>query len=210
VVEQPIVYGAAYSVYVRTVRLTLWAKSVPYRLVDVDVFAPGGPPPEHFRRHPFGRIPAFEHGPVKLYETAPICRYVEEAFAGSRLQPTTPAGRAVMGQAIAIMDHYAYRSMVWGVYVERVDKPKQGSPPDLDRIATAREQARLCLRALDALAPDADWIAGAELTLADLHAVPMFALFMLTPDAEELMRPHERLSAWWTRLSQHVRPAGVI
>ena len=57
--SQPVVFGAAYSVYVRTVRLTLAEKDVPYRLVEVDVFAEGGPPREHFARHPFGRIPAF-------------------------------------------------------------------------------------------------------------------------------------------------------
>ena len=31
--EQPILYGASYSVYVRAVRLTLAEKGVPYTLV---------------------------------------------------------------------------------------------------------------------------------------------------------------------------------
>jgi glutathione S-transferase len=85
----PIVYGAAYSVYVQAVRLTLWAKQVPYELVEVDVFAAGGPPPEHLARHPFGRIPAFKHNGLQLYETAPICRYIDESFEGPQLQPPT-------------------------------------------------------------------------------------------------------------------------
>ena len=171
---------------------------------------PEAPPREHLERHPFGRIPAFEHGSLKLYETAPICRYIDEAFAGPQLQPSTPAARAVMGQAISIMDNYAYRSMVWGVYVECVDKPQRGLPPDLDRIAAAREQTRVCLNALDRLASSGEWLAGSELTLADLHAAPMFALFMKTPDAHEMIPQHTRLATWWRRIGAYLDPARVI
>jgi hypothetical protein len=55
--EQPIVFGAPYSAYVRAVRLVLEEKGVDYDLVPVDIFASGGPPPEHKARHPFGKIP---------------------------------------------------------------------------------------------------------------------------------------------------------
>ena len=34
----PVLFGAAYSVYVRIVRLALAEKRVPYRLHEVDVF----------------------------------------------------------------------------------------------------------------------------------------------------------------------------
>jgi glutathione S-transferase len=49
----PIVYGAAYSVYVRAVRLALEEKGAAYRLEEVDVFARGRPPASHLERHPF-------------------------------------------------------------------------------------------------------------------------------------------------------------
>ena len=38
---EPIVFGAAYSVYVRAVRLALVEKGVPYRLEEIDIFAEG-------------------------------------------------------------------------------------------------------------------------------------------------------------------------
>jgi len=90
----PVLYGAAYSVYVRAVRLALAEKGVACRLVEVDVFAPGGPPPEHLARHPFGKIPAFEHDGFRLYEAGAISRYVDEAFEGPPLQPARPRERA--------------------------------------------------------------------------------------------------------------------
>jgi glutathione S-transferase len=49
--DHPIVFGAPYSVYVRAARLALEEKGVPYELVPVDIFASGGPSPEHKARH---------------------------------------------------------------------------------------------------------------------------------------------------------------
>jgi glutathione S-transferase len=67
-VGHPIVFGAPYSVYVRAVRLALEEKGIRYEVVPVDIFASGGAPPEHMARHPFGKIPAFEHAGFRLYE----------------------------------------------------------------------------------------------------------------------------------------------
>ena len=102
--SHPIVFGAPYSVYVRAVRLALEEKGVPYELVPVDIFAPGGPSPEHRERHPFGKIPALEHAGFRLYEAGATTRYVDEAFPGPRLQPEEPRSRARMNQIIGILD----------------------------------------------------------------------------------------------------------
>jgi glutathione S-transferase len=59
--ENPRVFGADYSVYVRIVRLCLIEKGVEYELTPVDIVAKEGPPQSYLAKHPFGRIPAFEH-----------------------------------------------------------------------------------------------------------------------------------------------------
>lgn len=207
---RPVVFGAVYSVYVKAVRLTLWAKQVPYDLVEVDVFGASGVPLEYLSRHPFGRIPSFEHGDFRMYETAPICRYIDEAFSGPQLQPSTPSSRAHMGQAISIMDSYAYRSLVWGIYVERIDQPQRGLAPALAKIEAARQLGKTCLGALESLTHKSEWLAGDTMSLADLHAAPMFALFMKTPDARELMEPNKRLASWWARISEAAIPAQIL
>ena len=89
-----IVFGAAYSVYVRIVRLALEEKGVPYRLEEIDIFAEGGPPADYLARHPFARIPAFEHEGFCLFEAAAITRYVDEAFDGPALMPQDAKMRA--------------------------------------------------------------------------------------------------------------------
>jgi glutathione S-transferase len=200
------VFGAAYSVYVRSVRLTLAEKGVDYTLEEVDVFAPGGPPPAHFHRQPFGRIPAFEHrrpqDVISLYETSAIVRYIDEAFAGPRLQPDDAVARARMNQLISILDGYAYRTLVWDIYVQRVSRPAEGKPTDEHVIAQALPMARTCLRAVEDLMQDGPWLAGPALTLADLHAAPMFAYFVKTAEAADLLAPHAKLRDWWGRLAE--------
>jgi glutathione S-transferase len=87
-------YGLGRSVYTRIARLALEEKGVGYTLEEVEIFGPDGAPPEHLERHPFGRIPALEHAGFVLYETVAITRYIDEAFAGPRLQPEDVIARA--------------------------------------------------------------------------------------------------------------------
>jgi glutathione S-transferase len=199
--DKPIVFGAPYSVYVQAVRLALEEKGVAYELVPVDIFAPGGPPADHMNRHPFGKIPAFEHEGFRLYEAGAVTRYIDETFTGPSLQPADPRSRARMSQIISILDSYAYRTLVWDIYVERVARPATGSAPDEARIAAALPKAEVCLSALAELMGEEPWLAGPTLSLADLHAAPMFALFRLSPEGQQLLRRHDRLVTWWDRVS---------
>jgi glutathione S-transferase len=194
--DRPIVFGAAYSVYVRAVRLALHEKGVAYEQVEVDVFAPGGPPAAHFARHPFGRIPAFEHDGFRLYESTAIERYVDAAFNGPPLQPTEPRAQARMQQVQSMLDGYCYRTLVWDIFVERVRAPARGREPDEARIAAALPRAETCLRALAEIGGTGPWLAGPTLTLADLHAAPMFAYFRIAPEGATMIARYPRIAAW--------------
>ena len=185
--DKPMLFGEPYSVYVRAVRLALEEKNVAYELVPVDIFKPGGPPPEHYARHPFGKIPAFEHAGFRLYEAGAITRYVDEAFPGPRLQPEHPRARARMNQIISILDSYAYPALVWDIYVERVSRPASGAAPDEQRIAASLPRAEVCLAVISGLMDEAPWLAGKSISLADLHAAPMLGCV--------LMRSHPRPDA---------------
>ncbi len=158
--------------------------------------APGGPPADYARRHPFGRIPAFEHEGFRLYEAGAISRYVDEAFPGPTLQPTQPKLRARMNQVISVLDSYAYRTLVWDIFVERVRAPQQGRQTDEQRVHAALPVAGKCLDALQDIKGDGPCLCGAELSLADLHAAPMFAYFVLAPEGTALMAAHADLHGW--------------
>ena len=189
----------------RIARLALVEKGVAYRLEEVDIFAEGGPPADYLARQPFGRIPAFEHDGFRLYESGAITRYVDEAFPGPALQPAAPKARARVNQAISILDSYAYRPLVWDIFVERVRAPQNGRVTDEARIAAALPRAEICLAALEALMAAGPWLAEPALTLADLHAAPIFAYAVLAPEGRDLLARHEALRRWWERMA--LRPS---
>jgi glutathione S-transferase len=199
---KPRLYGAPYSVYVRSARLALEEKGVAYDLVPVDIFAAGGPPPEHLTRHPFGRIPAFEHEDFTLYETGAIARYVDETYEGPPLQPACPRRRARMNQAIGILDSYGYRTLVWDIFVERVRATANGRTADEAKIADALPRARTCLQALAAIMGDGAWLIGDALTLADLHALPMLTYFALAPEGRTLLGECSPVARWLERMRE--------
>jgi glutathione S-transferase len=193
---RPVLFGASYSVYVRAVRLVLHEKGVAYDHVGVDVFAASGPPETYLARHPFGRIPAFEHDGFRLYESTAIERYIDAVFDGPPLQPAEPRAQARMNQALSVLDSYCYRTLVRGIFVERVRAPAAGRAPDEERIDAMLPHAETCLRALAEIGGAGPWLAGPTLTLADLHAAPMFVYFRMASEGAAAIARHPRIARW--------------
>jgi glutathione S-transferase len=197
-----VLYGWSRSVYTRIARLVLEEKGVAYALHEVEIFGPSGVPAEHLARHPFGRIPVLAHGELEFYETAAICRYIDETFPGPSLQPPTPTARARMAQVIGILDSYAYRPMVWGVFVQRVGRPLRGDTADEGVVAAALKQVATVLDALASLQGQEPYLAGSSLTLADLHAYPMLKYLSLTSEGSAALAARPQFREWLTHINQ--------
>ena len=194
---KPILYGADYSVYVRIARMALEEKGVSYELVPLDIFAADGIPAWYLERHPFGRIPAFEHDGFRLFETSAIARYVDDAFDGPALQPADAHGRARMSQIIGMLDAYGYRAMVWDVAVERLEKAE----PDWALIASGLAQAETVLKVLRSVKAQGPWLLGDQLTLADLHAAPIIAYFVKVTQGRDLLARFADMRDWYARVA---------
>ncbi|WP_349961261.1 glutathione S-transferase family protein [Rhizobium sp. ZPR3] len=198
--SKPRLFGADYSVYVRICRLALLEKNVDYDLVPVDIFASESASATYLERQPFGKIPSFEHDDFRLYETGAIARYVDDAFPGSALQPAEPRKRARMNQIISIADAYVYPYLVWGMYVELAAKPARGEQPDESRVALSRAKAAICLKALSELLGTGLWLAGDDLTLADLYVAPMLDYFLMLPEGRKTLVEIPNLWEWQQRM----------
>lgn len=202
-----ILHGAGYSVYVRIARLALIEKGIAHEHREVDIFAEGGPPPDHLERHPFGKIPALEHDGFVLYETTAICRYADEAFDGPALMPDDTRDRARAAQVVAMLDSYGYPSMVWQVFVPLSTDGKDEGHPDLEVVALGMERASIVLSELERMIEEGRVLDGRRIGLADLHAVPILAYFMATEPGRESVARHPRLSAWVAAMRE--RPSVV-
>lgn len=199
-VSEPSLFGASCGVYVRIVRLALAEKGVAYRLIERKSPAcDGAADPAD---HAFGRIPAFEHDGFLLHETGAITRYIDEGFVGPALQPSSARGRARMHEIISLLDNYAYQTLVWDIFVERVRAAFEGRRPDHARIAAALPLAETCLDALVDLLADGPYLGGERISLADLHAAPMMIYAHMAPEGAALLNARPALQTWLTRIGR--------
>jgi len=196
---KPTLYGPGYSTYTRAARLAMEEKGVDYVLVEVD-FIGSGMTDEHLARQPFGKVPAFEHDGLMLYETQAIERYVDEAFDGPSLQPSTPADRARMTQIISIIDSYTYPRTVGDLVIQRLVQPMLGGTADESIIEAALPEVDKSMRELERMLGDQEYLAGRALSLADLHLAPIFAYFVDTPESKGILENKPNLNAWWQRV----------
>jgi glutathione S-transferase len=198
--SKPTLYGPAFSTYVRSARLALEEKGVDYDLVEID-FLQGPMPAEQIERHPFARVPAFEHDGFQLYETTAICRYVDEAFDGPSLQPGNVQERARMNQIISILDNYTYPCTVGQLVIQRLVMPMLGNDPDESAIAAALPEIDTCMTTIAALRGNNTFLAGNQLSLADLHFAPIYDYFKNTPESGPILDKTPGLGDWWNEMS---------
>ena len=198
----PVIYGADYSTYVRTARLTFEEKPAEYRLEHVHFLAGEAQQPGHLRRHPFGKVPAFEHDGLTLYETDAIIRYVDQVFPGRRLQPDDPRRAARMNQIIGIIESYGWPSIIGKVVWQRLIVPMtEKREGDETIVRDGKPTATLCLSEIERIKGQDAFLAGPEISLADLFLAPIFTYLMMTPDAPELLKDCSGLQTWWAEIS---------
>src|SRR5271166_2746389 len=193
-----IVRGIPGSPYVRAALLTLEEKGAKYEFAAM---APGTLKQQpHLSRHPFGRIPAFEHDGWMLYETQAIMRYVDAVVLGPRLQPEEPRAAARMNQLMGITDWYVMPQVSAPITRNRVVAPRFNRPADEDTIAKAIPNARVCIAEIGRLLDGHPWLAGEEISLADLLLAPHLSMFAQAPEGAQILQEHENLSCWLGRV----------
>src|SRR5713101_4429635 len=209
---RPIVYGPAGSTYVWSTRLALAEKGVAHELIEVGIGEHRQEP--HLARHPFAKVPAFEHDSFVLYETQAILRYIDEGFPSAPLQPTDLHQFARMSQIMGIVDAYAWPSIVGGILFNRIVAPRLGLPVDEAAVTAALPWARLCLSEIARLMGDQQFLAGERVSLADLMVIPLLYYFSRLPEGEAPIAEHPALRAWIARMEERqsfqvTKPPGV-
>jgi glutathione S-transferase len=195
---RPIVYGPAGSTYVWSTRLALAEKGVAHDLVEVPFGEHRKEP--HLSRHPFAKVPAFDHDGFQLYETQAILRYIDEGFPVAPLQPTDLHQFARMSQIMGIVDAYLWPSVAAGVLFNRVLAPRFGLPVDEAAVAAALPRARLCLSEIARLQGEQPYLVGERITLADLMVFPLLYFFAKLPEGAAMLDEHPGLAAWLRRI----------
>jgi glutathione S-transferase len=193
-----VVHGVPGSPFLRSVLLALEEKHAPYRIQPI---GPGESKSEaYLKLHAFGRIPAVQHGDFNLYETQAILRYIDDVFEGPRLQPADTRAAARMNQIIGINDWYLFPKVVATIAFQRIVGPVlMGLTPNEEAIAAAIPDARVCFGELNRLLGDKPFLAGDQLSIADLMVAPPLSYLALTPEGAALLEG-TALKAWLDRM----------
>lgn len=194
-----VVHGIPGSPFLRAVEVALREKGVPYQ---VRAMAPGEhKSPEYLQRHPFGRIPAFEHGDFRLYETQAILRYIDEVIPSPPLVPADARLAARMNQIMGINDWYFFPLVGRAIVFNRIVGPKLlNLPCDEAAVAAAVPEGRRCIGELERLIGEQRFLAGEQLTLADVLLAPQLDFFAATPEGASMLSG-TRLSKWLARMN---------
>jgi glutathione S-transferase len=193
-----VIHGIPGSPFVRAVLMGLEEKGLNWRLRPLAPGASKGP--EHLARHPFGRVPAVEHGDFQLYETQAVLRYLERIQPEPSLTPADPREAARMDQIMGVNDWYLFAHASAPIGFPRVVAPRIGFPADTSKVADALPRAGVCIGELARLLGGRPFLAGEALSLADLMVAPQLSLLMECEEGQALMMPHPALSAWLARM----------
>ena len=197
-----IIHGIPGSPYVRMPLLACEEKGVAYTLRAMEFGAGTHKSAEYLKTlHPFGRIPAMEHGDFRLYEAAAILRYIDRAFPGPSLTPSDPKAAARMDQVMNITDWYVMPSVSSRIGFNRVVKPIFGMPVDEAAVAEGVPLARTCVAALEDILADKPYFAGDQVSLADLMAVAHLDLLPLSPEGADIIAGSPLLG-WLERMAE--------
>ena len=200
--SEPVVFGDPISTYVRSVRLALAEKGVPHSLVAVDLVKGQHKEADHMARNPWGKMPAFEHAGQRFYEASAIMRYVDEAFSGPALMPSTSAERVRVNQLMSIVDSYGYAASITNIFIPRVLVPMLGGQTDEAQVEAAKPNAALFLTEVNRLLGGTDYFGGNSVSLADLHLLPVLTYLQATPEGRALMTASPNILAWMGRMNQ--------
>ncbi len=174
--------------YVQRAAIALGEKGVPFERVHVDLAAK---PAWFVALSPLGKVPLLRVAPeageeVTLFESAPICEWIEETQAGPKLHPADPLARA---RHRAWMEFgSAVLADLWGLETASAPAPFQAK-----RAAIAAKFDRL-----EEVLGEGPYFGGELFSLVDAVFAPVFRYFDVFDAIADtgLFAGRPKLSAW--------------
>jgi len=188
-------YGVPLSNYFNMVKHALHEKGIAYEFVNMRP----SQEPEYLAKSPMGKMPFIETSQGFISETDAILDYLEETYPAVPLLPKDAFARAKVRQIMKVQELYVetpIHDLVGVIFGREV-------PADVKE--KSLPAARKGLAALGRLAKFQPWIAGAELTLADMFVYYSFTLSNRTAGMVyqwDMLQDVPGLAAWFQRFSE--------
>ncbi|KIY46614.1 glutathione S-transferase [Fistulina hepatica ATCC 64428] len=189
-------YGSVGTPSTKRVAIVLHEKQIPYELVKMDYSLQEHRADVYLEKNPFGLMPYLDDDGYIIYESRAICRYLEMRYTsqGVTLIPTEVQAHGQFEEAASIelchFDQYAspiFRSILG---LETYDE---------DHISKMIKMLNTTLDIYEKILGKQKYLAGEEITLADLFHLPLGA--PLTAVLCDLMTARPNVARWWADLT---------
>lgn len=160
----------------RKVRLLLAEHGVAYDVVREN---PWEQREEFLDLNPAGRTPVLRDAAkgLVLADSRAICEYFEETLDKGALIVGTAVTRAEIRRLVALFDENFFADVTGPLLDERMKKRLfLRAPPDSTRVRSAMRLANEHLDYIDWLIDNRPWLAGAQMSLADLAAAAQISV----------------------------------
>jgi glutathione S-transferase len=186
------IYGVPQSTFTRTCCMTCEEKGIGYERLDA---APHSA--EILAYNPTGKIPGFRHGDLVLWESGAISRYLDETFDGTSLQPEDPVARARMNLWIGMVGDSIAQTVIRDIVLPRFGIIEK----DEASIKQAAEKLENLLQIADETLQKSSYLAGDQLSLADLFLAPKVFWLDKTPEGQAALPKYPALRRWYQAMS---------
>jgi glutathione S-transferase len=161
-------YHVPLSPFCRKVRLTLAEKRIDVELVEERYWEQNQ---QFLMRNPAGKVPVLKIDNRTLSESQAICEFLDETNPEPRLMPRDPDGRYEVRRLCAWFDDKFHAEVTSKLLYERVNKKVMGlGYPDSKNVKAGASQIKYHIDYLGWLLDQRRWLAGDQMTLADLTA----------------------------------------
>ena len=190
------VHGHPFSPAAKRVLLCLAEKGLDHEFVTVDL-ASGQQKKEPFISiNPFGQVPGFEDGDLKLFESRAITRYIAHAYAdkGTSLICEDPKKMAIIGVWLEV-ETQKFDAAAQKLVFELLVKPMKGMTTDAAAVEQLEAQLGGVLDVYEARLSKSKYLGSDDYSLADLHHIPVIA-GLQTTKVKALFDARPCVAAW--------------
>ncbi|KAK0236258.1 glutathione S-transferase [Armillaria nabsnona] len=202
-------YGSPFSTCTKRVATVLHEKRVPFEIYSINLAAGEHKTPSYLEKQPFGVVPYIDDDGFILYESRAISRYIALKYEsqGTKLIPTDDLKSIALFEQAASVEQSSFDPYATAVGMEKIIKPRKGIQANEETVEAALTSLSAKLDAYDVILAKQKYLAGDDVTLADLFHIPWGVL--LAVGGCDIMESKPNVSRWWKDITSRPSWAAV-
>jgi len=199
------VHGSPFSTATMRVTATLYEKQIEFEFVNINLRNGEHKKEPFISLNPFGQVPAFEDGDLKLFESRAITQYINNEYAdnGTKLTSNDSKKLAIMGVWSEVESYHfdqVASKLVWELGI----KTLFGIPLDPKIVEENEAKLDSILDVYEKRLSESKYLGGDSFTLVDLHHLPSL-YYLMKSQSKKLFESKPFVSAWVADIT--ARPA---